>query len=110
MSFAQRMAFEVRTTPEAEQEAIAILDWLLEQQAGETGLRWFTRMEAAIESLAEMPQRCKLAPENKSFPFEVRELLYGQRPHVYRILFTIEGNVVFILHIRHGRRLPLKTQ
>ncbi len=49
------MAFEVRTTPESEQEAITILDWLLEQQAGETGLRWFTRMEEAITSLAEMP-------------------------------------------------------
>jgi plasmid stabilization system protein ParE len=104
------MAFEVRTTPEAEQDAAAILGWLLEQHAGETGLRWFMRMDEAIASLAEMPQRCKLAPENKSFPFEVRELLYAQKPHVYRILFTIEGAVVFILHIRHGRRLPLKMQ
>lgn len=46
--------------------------------------------------------------ESVIFPFEVRHLLYGHPPHVYRILFTIEGNAVFVLHIRHGRRQPLK--
>ncbi len=103
------MAFEVRTTPEAEQEAVEILNWLMAEHAGEAGLRWFLRMDEAIASLGEMPMRCKLAPESKSFPFEVRELLYGQRPHVYRILSTIEGSQVLILHLRHGRRAHLHT-
>lgn len=101
------MAFRVRTTPDAEQDAAEILDWLMAQHAGETGLRWFRGMDQAIASLAELPTRCKLAPENKSFPFPVRELFYGHKPHVYRILFTIEGDVVYILHIRHGRRMAL---
>ena len=77
------------------------------EHAGEAGLRWFVRMDEAIASLAEMPERCRLAPENRSFPFGVRELLYGKRPHVYRILFTSEGGTVLILHIRHGRRVHL---
>jgi plasmid stabilization system protein ParE len=102
------MAFEVRTTSASEQEITEILDWLIEEHAGETGLRWFLRLDEAIASLAEMPTRCKLAPENESFPFEVRELLYGERPHLYRILFTIEDSSVLILHIRHGRRVYLK--
>jgi hypothetical protein len=33
-------------------------------------------------------------------------LLYGDKPHVYRILFSIEGDIVFILHVRHGARMP----
>jgi hypothetical protein len=45
--------------------------------------------------------------ENADFPFEVRHLLYGRKPHVYRILFTIKGDTVSILHIRHGRRQPI---
>lgn len=53
--------------------------------------------------------RCPLAPESGLFPFEVRQLLYGHKPHVYRILFTVQGNVVYVLHIRHGRRQPLKS-
>ncbi len=71
-------------------------------------MRWFAALQDAIASLAEFPQRCPLAPENDAFPFEVRHLLYGRRPNVYRILFTIEEKTVFVLHIRHGRRQPLK--
>jgi plasmid stabilization system protein ParE len=98
------MAFRVEITPRAEQDANAILEWLLSQHAGETGLRWFGRLKEAIASLAELPGRCRLAPENASVPFELRQLLYGHKPHLYRILFTIEGDVVFVLRIRHGRR------
>ena len=102
------MTFRVETTAAAEQEADAILDWLLSQHAGEAGIRWFLALQDAIASLAEFPARCPLAPESTVFPFEVRHLLYGHPPHVYRILFTIENNTVYVLHIRHGRRQPLK--
>jgi plasmid stabilization system protein ParE len=68
----------------------------------------FLALQDAIASLAKFPERCPLAPENAAFPFEVRQLLYGYAPHVYRILFTIEGQTVCVLHIRHGRRQPLK--
>jgi plasmid stabilization system protein ParE len=101
------MVFRVETTPAAEGEAQAILEWLLDQQAGEAGLRWFLNLEQAIQSLSHFPERCSLAPENGRFPFEVRQLLYGRQPHVYRILFTIEQDAVYVLHIRHGRRLRM---
>ena len=101
------MTFRVETTAEAEQDADAIFEWLLAQHAGDTGIRWFTALEDAVASLAKFPERCPLAPENAIFPFPVRHLLYGHLPHVYRILFTIEGNTVYILHIRHGYRQPL---
>jgi plasmid stabilization system protein ParE len=102
------MTFRVETTIEAEQDADNILAWLLSEHAGETGMRWFAALRDAIASLAEFPARCPLAPENSVFPFEVRQLLYGRKPHVYRILFTIEGKTVYVLHIRHGRRQPLR--
>ena len=102
------MAFHVETTAAAEQDADAILDWLLSQYAGDAGFRWFLALQDAIASLAEFPERCPLAPESAVFPFEVRHLLYGHKPHVYRILFTIEDQTVYVLHIRHGRRQLLK--
>ena len=101
------MAFEVVITPDAEQDAENILDWLLEQHAGDTGLRWFLKLDEVINSLSKLRRRCKLAPESDFLAFEVREMLYGQKPHVYRILFPIESSTVIVLHIRHGRRLPL---
>ncbi|MGA2589315.1 MAG: type II toxin-antitoxin system RelE/ParE family toxin [Bryobacteraceae bacterium] len=101
------MVFRVEITEEAERDAIRILDWLISEQAGEPGLRWFQRLEKAIASLASFPRRCPLAPENKEFPFEVRHLLYGHRPHVYRVIFKVEDETVYILRIRHGRRQPI---
>ena len=101
------MVFRADISAEAEHEADEILQWLLAQHAGETGIRWFLALEDAIASRAKFPERCPVAPENDRFPFEVRQLLYGRRPHVYRILFTIAGDTVNILHIRHGRRQPL---
>jgi hypothetical protein len=37
-------------------------------------------------------------------------LLFGKRRGVYRILFTMAGNTVNVLHIRHGARAPLKPE
>ena len=102
------MTFRVEVTAEAERDADAILEWLLSQHAGDTGIRWFIALEEAIASLAEFPDRCPLAPESSLFPFEVRHLLYGHPPHIYRILFTFAENTVYVLHIRHGRREPVK--
>src|SRR5580765_2394198 len=101
------MAFQVRTTAQADEDADSILTWLVSQGAGESAIRWYVALADAIASLSEFPQRCVLAPEDSEFPFEVRLLLYGRKPHVYRILFTIEEDLVYILHIRHGTRLPL---
>lgn len=98
------MAFHVDVSDETQNNADQILDWLISSGAGEAGLRWFRRLEAAIQSLSHFPQRCSLAPENHRFSFEVRQLLYGRKPHIYRILFTIEGETVYVLQIRHGRR------
>ncbi|HWB97567.1 MAG TPA: type II toxin-antitoxin system RelE/ParE family toxin, partial [Bryobacteraceae bacterium] len=105
--YATNMAFRVDTTPEAERDILRILDWLIAEETGQAGMRWFRGLEKAIVSLSEMPERCPLAPENESLPFEVRHLLYGRRPHRYRILFTVEHEVVYILHIWHGRRRHL---
>jgi plasmid stabilization system protein ParE len=103
------MTFRVETTAQAERDAESILEWLLSQHAGEAGTRWFQALESAIASLTEFPKRCALAPEDRVFPFEVRQLLYGHKPHIYRILFTIQDETVYVLHIRHGRRQPVKS-
>ena len=66
---------------------------------GDAGERWFVALCTAIASLANLPSRCPLAPENQDSPVELRQLLYGRRPHVYRVLFAIEGDIVQILHI-----------
>lgn len=103
------MAFRVELSDRAQGDIAAIFEWLRSQQAGDAGQRWFVALRSAIRSLANFPFRCPLAPENQDSPVEVRQLLYGRRPHVYRILFAIEGETVQILHIRHARRRPVSS-
>jgi plasmid stabilization system protein ParE len=78
------MTFRVEVSDQAERDSDAILAWLLSHEAGEAGISWFEALHDAIQSLAQYPKRCGLAPEDKVFPFEVRQLLYGQKPHIYR--------------------------
>jgi toxin ParE1/3/4 len=99
------MAFRIKTR--AKRDLDGILAWLLAQGAGENGLRWSYGLREAVKSLAHAPHRCPLAPENAPFDFEVRQLLYGRKPRVYRILYTIEGDTASIVHVRHGRRQPI---
>ncbi len=42
------MAFRVEITENAERDAHNILDWLISQQAGDAGLRWFQGLEKAV--------------------------------------------------------------
>jgi len=98
------MTFRVEITAEAESNLDSILSWLISEHAGDTGFRWFEALEAGIETLAEFPERCALAPESRLFPFEVRQLLYGNKPHLYRILFTVHDKTVYVLHVRYRRR------
>lgn len=98
------MAFRVSQTQEADRELESILFWLKAEQAGDSGVRWFGRLTQALKSLSEFPQRCPVAPENVDLPVEVRQLVFGRKPHYYRILFTIESDTVTVLHVRHGKR------
>ncbi len=84
------MAFHVKFSTEADRDLDAILSWLIEQGAGETGLRWWWGLQDAVYSLAEF--------------HEVRHPLYGNRPHIYRVVFRVMDDTVFVLHVWHGRR------
>ena len=98
------MDFRVDLSEQAQRDIAAIHHWLHLEQAGDAGERWFLELRAAIASLATLPSRCPTAPESRESPVKVRQLLYGRRPHIYRILFAIDGEVAQVLHIRHGRR------
>lgn len=56
--------------------------------------RWYDRITAKIEKLAQQPTRCELAPESMHVPIELRQLLYGKRNNKFRILFSIREDEV----------------
>jgi|HubBroStandDraft_5_1064220.scaffolds.fasta_scaffold09532_5 toxin ParE1/3/4 len=85
----------------------------VEKNAAESdaAARWFNDLEAAAFNLAIYPNRCPLAPEGKKLKRRLRHLLYGTKPHVYRVLYEVDepNKTVWVLHIRHGARRPLRA-
>src|SRR5438132_10796401 len=103
------MSYRVIIQPNAEAELDAAYLYRY-TRAPQAAARWFAGIVEAINSLAEFPERCPLAPENGHFPEEIRQLLNGTRRDVFRILFTIQGDTVHILHVRHGAQQYLHEE
>ena len=95
------MAYKVEVSEEA--EADEVYDWIAEHSPSRAA-KWYNGLLNAIRSLAENPQQYPVIPEGDSFDEEVRHLLYGKRKGVYRVLFTIRDDVVYVLHILHAAR------
>lgn len=64
--------------------------------------RLINALRAKIKTLAKMPGRCPLAPEDGLDGLQIRHLIHGN----YRILFTADDTQIAILQIRHAARLP----
>lgn len=99
------MKYEVRLTELAHAEADFAFKWI-EQSSPTSAIEWFNGLVDAVGSLSSMPERCVVAPESEEVGQEVRQLFYGK----YRILFSIEKQTVFILHVRHGRQKYLAKE
>ena len=81
------------------------LDLLFEQinaEYSDAALKWYQDLWDPILSLETKPNR------GSSFQKRgrLRQLLYGHRPHDYRIIYRVveREKRVEILHIRHGAR------
>jgi plasmid stabilization system protein ParE len=85
----------------------------LEKNAAESqaAARWYNGLEDAVFRLATHPVRCPVAPEAQKLKRELRHLLYGKKPRVYRVIYQIDEKrqTVWVLHIRHGARRKLKA-
>lgn len=103
------MAFNIEYTHLAEADLDSILTWLIKEQAGQPGLRWFEGLQAAVSTLSDMPQRCPPL-EDRRVPFEVRQFFTAKKPHMFRILFRITGETVYILRIRRGKQASVNLQ
>ncbi len=58
--------------------------------------QWVRRLIAVSQQLAAVPKGFPLAPEDDEFTEEIRQMVVGR----YRVLFTIKGRKVHVLHVR----------
>jgi mRNA-degrading endonuclease RelE of RelBE toxin-antitoxin system len=80
----------------------------MEKNAAESRMaaRWYNGLEQAVLTLATRPQRCPVAPEARTAKRNLRHLLYGKKPHVYRVIYEVreQPQTVWVLTIRHAAR------
>lgn len=86
----------------------------LEKNAFESvgAARWFNGLERAVYSLQELPRRGVAAPEARRFGRPLLQLLYGKKPHIYRIICRIDevDRTVVVLTIRHEAMEPVSME
>jgi plasmid stabilization system protein ParE len=101
------MNYRVALSARAERDRDAAFSWYAENYSPEFAARWYNGLTQAIQSLGRDPLRCGVAHEDDKFSFELRELLFWGRQHKHRVLFTVQDDVVAVLHIRHSARRDL---
>jgi toxin ParE1/3/4 len=97
----------------AERAARDLETLYLEKNAAESqaASRWYNGLEDAIYTLATYHDRCPKAPEARKLRRELRHLLYGKKPHVYRVIYEVVDErlqTVWVLTVRHGARRKIK--
>lgn len=95
------MVYRVEYTAAALAELEEAYLWIARRAPREAAL-WFDAVTEAIESLADHPRRCPVAPEDEHFKSTIRHLVLGNRPASFRVLFEVRKGVVYVLHLRRS--------
>jgi len=93
--------------------AIDLETLYVEKNASESAAaaRWYNALEQAVAGLSAHPDRSPPVPEVRTAKRKMRNLLYGKKPHVCRVVYEVdEGRqTIWVLTVRHGARRKLKA-
>ena len=103
------MAYRVAVTGPAKDDIGRAFSWIKDRSPA-AATKWFNGLVDRILSLANQPERCGFAPENQELTVEIRQLLYGNRRYAFRVIFTVEDDHVYILHVRRGSMEALEAK
>ncbi|QDT43490.1 Plasmid stabilization system protein [Gimesia alba] len=97
------MKYKVEITPSAENDVEQAYCYI-RNDSPVNAVRWRKQFYKIAGTLSRFPEGCGFALENELVDFEVRQKLHGS----YRILFTVDGNRVIVLHVRHCARRTMR--
>ncbi|MCA9194189.1 MAG: type II toxin-antitoxin system RelE/ParE family toxin [Planctomycetales bacterium] len=88
--------YEVQLTPLAESDIQSAVDWWKEHHSAIEAEAWYVGIIAAIQSLSQLPTRCRLV-RPATFSVPVRQLLFGVSAQpTHRVLFAISNQTVTV--------------
>lgn len=96
------MSRTVIALPAAEADIRRNVRWMCRHSTPSAAARWQTAVDRAIVSLTVNPERHPEADEAAEIGIDLRSLLTGRRPHVFRILFTYDAATVYVHRIMHA--------
>lgn len=91
----------IRLSDEALRQIIETSDYIA-KDSRKNARRWRAGLRSKIKSLQDSPTCHAVLYTPEQAGREVRQTFYG----AYRILYTIEANVVVVLTVRHGAQRP----
>jgi plasmid stabilization system protein ParE len=104
------MTFQVRELRRAQADIRQIVKWLGERSP-RGALAWLDAYDSMVARLERDASTFGPAYENDDCEFDVRQALFKtRRGRIYRALFLIEGDEVFILRIRGPGQAPVHTR
>ena len=81
---------------DAEADIESSFNWGCRAWGEQNAKLWVRKLRRAIrKQLTSLPLACPLAPESEQLGVSIRYLLVGR----YRVLFTVGGRTVTILHV-----------
>lgn len=96
------MTHRVVITEPAENDIDQAFAWWSDHRSEEQAKRWYSSIFPAIATLAENPERCPFALEFDLLSTGLRQLTFGvTSKKTHRIVFTVNGQDVVILRVRH---------
>ncbi len=104
------MSYQISYSERAEAEIREAMQWWWVNRSREQATRWIEEIFPAIEKLKDDPARFPFAPESDLHPHGLRQFLFGVgRSVTHRVVFTIDGETVKIVTIRHLARRELQA-
>ena len=97
------MQYQIIITPSAKADIFETNTWFLENYPN-LAEKWLWGISQAVASLSKFPERCAVSLESEAFDVVVRQLIYGKKPHTYRILFSIQDEKVYVLRVRSTKQ------
>jgi len=102
------MAFTVIFLRKAQADIDGHAAWRTANRGLDAGDRWRAGLATkVVPALEADPQRYPQADEAIDLRIDLRVLSHGRRPNVYRILFMINGETVYVHRIRHATQNSL---
>lgn len=96
------MARDVRLLPKASDDVRRNAGIISRRVSPRSAAIWQAKTEATIGRLADDADQWPEADEAAEFGIDLRCRLAGRRPHVYRVLYTIEGDQVLVHRVCHA--------